>query len=224
MPVTRGGRIDPAATQAKVLAAAAELFYQRGVDAVGVDEVAERANASKLSLYRYFHSKEGLIEAVFAQRSDRIHQWLVDSTAAATPGRGQVLAIFDILLTWYREENYRGCAVVNAAIETRGRQSQVGAVARRHLARYRDLLEQRLSSAGMADPAPLARQLLLLIEGATVVAAMEGQDTAGRDARKAAEALLDAAGIGVTSGDGTPPASGGEAADGPLLSAAGSSA
>lgn len=63
-------------------------------------------------------------------------------------------------------------------------------LARHHLQTYRDLLVGCLAEAGIADPAPLARQLLVLIEGATVISAIDGDPAPAADARTAAEALL----------------------------------
>lgn len=193
MPVAPGTALDPERTKAKVLQAAGELFYERGVHGVGVNEIAARANASKLSIYRYFHSKEGLVAAMLAQRSAHIHGWLAEQVADAAPGRDRVLALFDRLIGWFGEQGYRGCIVVNAAIDTRIDNEDVRETAREHLLRYRALLSGELASAGIADPDGLASQLLVLIEGATITAAVEGTARAGNDARRAAAALLDAA-------------------------------
>jgi AcrR family transcriptional regulator len=193
MPVPRGSSLDPAATRAKVLDAAAGLFYERGVNGVGVNEIAARAGASKLSIYRYFQSKEQLVASMLAAHSDRIHEWLRRRTNDAPPGRGRVLAIFDLLMTWFAEQNYHGCTVMNTVIDTRGEQAAVREIARAHLGRYRALLAERLAEAGVAEPAPVARQLLLLIEGVTMVTTIDGDSSAGADARAAAGALVDAA-------------------------------
>jgi AcrR family transcriptional regulator len=180
------------ATRARILETATELFYQRGVHAVGINEITARAHASKLSLYRYFPSKDELVTAMLTEHSDRIHAWLERETAAAPAGRQRVLSVFDLLIGWFAEPDYRGCAVVNTVTDTRA-DARTAAIARRHLARYRNLLERRLREAGLpgaADPAALARQLLLLIEGASVVTSIDGTSTAGADARTAAERLL----------------------------------
>ncbi|NLU76226.1 TetR/AcrR family transcriptional regulator [Streptomyces sp. HNM0575] len=193
MPVKAGSTLDPEATRARVLDSAARLFYERGVHVVGVGEIAQHAGASKLTIYRYFGSKDGLVEAVMERRSARIHDWLARRLADAPPGRERVLALFDTLAHWYAERDYRGCAVVNTSVETRHGEGPVRELTRRHLTRYRELLSELLADCGVARPVPLARQLLLLIEGSTVVSAIEGDPGAGRDARAAAEALLDAA-------------------------------
>ncbi|GAA4517097.1 TetR/AcrR family transcriptional regulator [Actinoallomurus oryzae] len=178
-----------AATRARILGAAADLFYERGVHAVGVNEIAARASASKLSLYRYFPSKELLVQAMLAEYSDRIHAWLDRETASAPPGPERVLSVFDLLIDWFARPGYHGCAVVNTATDTRAN-GEVAAIARRHLVRYRALLEDRLDGLGLTDPAAVARQLLLLIEGASVVTAIDGTPAAGQDARDAARRLL----------------------------------
>ncbi|MGZ8178387.1 TetR/AcrR family transcriptional regulator [Williamsia sp. SKLECPSW1] len=177
------------ATRARILAVASELFYDKGVHAVGVNEIAATARASKLSIYRYFPSKENLVESMLRDHSDRIHEWLARETASAPPGSERVLALFDLLLRWFAEPGYSGCAVVNTVTDTRA-DPAVAAIARRHLARYRELLTGMLVEAGAAYPDRTARQLLLLVEGASVVATIDADTQSGRDAREAAALLI----------------------------------
>ncbi|MFC5145262.1 TetR/AcrR family transcriptional regulator [Streptomyces aureoversilis] len=193
MPVKPGATIDPLATRARVLSSAVQLFYERGVHTVGVDEIAHHAGASKLTIYRNFGSKEGLVEAVLEYRSEHIHRWLVTHLEGVPAGRERVLALFDLLIRWYERDGYCGCAVINAAVETRHLDGPVRQLPRAHLTRYRELLEELLAGAGAGRPAVLARHLLILIEGATTITAIDGDPAAGHDARAAAEVLLDAA-------------------------------
>lgn len=48
----------------KILDCAMELFYERGYDAVGVQEIVEKAGVTKPTLYYYFGSKRGLLECM----------------------------------------------------------------------------------------------------------------------------------------------------------------
>jgi len=185
------GPANPVAVRERILSVATELFYEHGVHAVGVNEIAARAGASKLSLYKYFPAKTDLVAAMLAERSDRIHRWLADSTRDAPPGPGRVLSVFDTLIDWFAEPDYHGCAVVNTVVDTRATPA-VAAIARRHLTRYRQLLADRAREAGIREAAALARALLLVIEGASVVATIDGDGRSGPDARRAARALLTA--------------------------------
>ena len=58
-----------AEVRARILETACMLFYQRGVRAVGVDLVVEKAGVAKTSLYRHFGTKDDLV-AAFLRRED----------------------------------------------------------------------------------------------------------------------------------------------------------
>ncbi|MEV8638409.1 TetR/AcrR family transcriptional regulator [Streptosporangium sp. NPDC051023] len=190
MPVPKGTSLDPARTRDAILAAATEIFYRRGLDGVGVAELCGVVGASKETLYRHFGSKDGLIGAVLDERSDRITRWLAGTVDTAGPDPGDQLdAVFDTLGGWYAEPGFRGCAIVNAAAQRHD--SPALEVAVRHLGRYLELLTGIAERAGAAQPALLGRQLLILLEGATVVADHHDPGaTAAEDAKRAARALL----------------------------------
>ena len=60
-------RRDPAATRARILAAAAELFAANGFAGTRIDAVAARSQANKRMIYHYFGGKEALFEAVLGK-------------------------------------------------------------------------------------------------------------------------------------------------------------
>lgn len=193
MPVQSGGAIDPEATRRRILQTSERIFSQEGINAIGIADIAQRAGASKATIYKNFGSKEGLVEATLAYRSEQVHRWLDEGTAHLADGRQRILAAFDLLLDWYAQEDFRGCAMVSAAAEKRVSDPLVTGLARRHLQAYRDFLNQCLSNAGIKNPQQLADRLLILIEGATTIAAIDGNPAAGRQARALAAELLTAA-------------------------------
>lgn len=188
MPVAKGTSLDPARTRETILASATEIFYRRGLDGAGIAELCAAAGASKETLYRHFGSKDGLIGAVLAARSDRVIRWVTDAAEAAGSDPGaRLAAVFDAFGTWYAEPGFRGCAIVNAA--TQRHEDPARAVVVRHLDRYLELLTDIAVRAGAGDPARLGRQLLMLLEGATVLA--DHHDTDGATAAYARQAALD---------------------------------
>ena len=189
MPVAKGETIDLGRTRGKLLRAATELFYREGTT-VGVEEIARRAGVSKLTIYRHFESKDGLLDAVLRQRSDRVLAWLHEATDRPTDPVERLLAVFDALHGWYSETRFRGCAIVNAAKQSPAPRSPARQVAPKHLARLRDLLTTLAADAGATEPALAGRQLLILLEGATVVAALTGDADAATDARELARTVL----------------------------------
>ena len=58
----------------KILQCAEELFYSRGYDAAGVQEIVEMAGVTKPTLYYYFGSKRGLLEAILEAKSGKLHR------------------------------------------------------------------------------------------------------------------------------------------------------
>jgi AcrR family transcriptional regulator len=189
MPVAPGETIDPKRTQAKILRAALDLFYAQGVSATGVEEVAERAGVSKRTLYRHFESKERLVDRVLRDRSDRTIAWLSDASTGPVDPVDRIMAVFDALHDWFGQRGYRGCAVVAAASES-PHGTPTRRFARVHLTRHRTLLTRLASEAHCRDPEGIGRQLLILLEGATIVAAMARDRQAALDARAAAVALV----------------------------------
>lgn len=189
MPVPKGSTIDPARTRAAILEAAMPVLYERGLDGIGVAELCALLGVSKETLYRHFGTKDGLVRAVLAERSDRVSGWLAGSAEAAGDDPAARLgAVFDALGRWYGEPVFRGCAMVNAAAQHHD--AEVRALTERHLDRYLGLLTDIAVRAGAADPAVLGRQLLMLVEGATVVAAHHRAPDTAAQARSAALALL----------------------------------
>ncbi|GAA0402112.1 TetR/AcrR family transcriptional regulator [Microbispora corallina] len=192
MPVPTGSSLDPDRTRAAILRTAEGVLYARGLDGVGIAELCATAGISKETLYRHFGSKDELVRCVLEARSDRVTHWLARAAAdAGDDPAAQLAAVFDALGRWFDEPGFRGCAIVNAA--TQHHTAPASTIAARHLGRYLDLLTSIATRAGAADPAALGRRLLLLLEGATVVADhLEGPGAAA-DAREAALALLNSA-------------------------------
>jgi AcrR family transcriptional regulator len=189
MPVAKGSTIDPERTRATILLAATQVLYERGLDGIGVAELCARLGVSKETLYRHFGTKDGLVQAILEARSDRVIRWLTDAvTAAGDDPADQLTALFDALQGWYDEPAFRGCALVNAA--TQHHTEAVRTITARHLGRYLDLLTGIAGRAGATHPQQLAQQLLILVEGATVVADHHSPARAGEHACQAALTLL----------------------------------
>jgi AcrR family transcriptional regulator len=176
----------------RLLAAAAELFYEEGVQSVGIEKVIERAGVAKASLYGNFKGKDDLVRSYLAARSDARRNRIEQRLAKASKPRDKLLAMFDALGDAMAQPNYRGCPFVRASAEMRPDSSarEVCAEARTWTrALFIDLARQ----AGAARPEQLANQLVLLYDGASVSAQMDGDLRAAATARAVAAQMLDAA-------------------------------
>jgi AcrR family transcriptional regulator len=172
---------------------ALETFYRNGFHATGMDLVAEESGVSKTSMYKHFRTKEDLILAVLRLRDENFRNWLfrrVDELAE-TP-RAKLLAIFDALGEWFGEPGYKGCMFIKASAEYQGRTHPIHVQSTEHKRLILERVTEICRKAGAPAPRDLARQLLILKEGAIVMAVLGSGCDAAHDARKAAETLIDA--------------------------------
>lgn len=171
------------AMRARILRTADRLFYARGIQATGVDTVAAEVGISKRTLYNYFPSKEALVEAYLKGR------YHVNGDSDA-PALDQILRNFDRLARKVEGGGFRGCPFVNAVSEE-GDPSRVAvSLAADFKGEQRDWAERLLRRAGVADPAGLADQIAVLVDGALVCAVVHRDARFIGAAREAARVLL----------------------------------
>jgi AcrR family transcriptional regulator len=174
----------------RLLAAANELFYDEGIQTVGIDRIIEHAGVAKASLYNTFGSKDELIRAYLESRhagtADRITRAL---DRYDTP-RERLLGVFQAQGELFATPGFHGCAFVSASAEARPG-STVEQAADDHRAWVRTLLTDLAEQTGATDPEALARQLHLLYDGAGLSARMDRDPSAALTAREAAMALVD---------------------------------
>ncbi len=182
-----------ASVRERLLAAADELFYEGGVHTVGIDRVIERAGLAKASLYSIFGSKDELIRSYLTARHEARKQRITRGLARYETPRSRLLGVFDVLGEAIAEPGFRGCAFANASAEAPPGSAAVQ-VSDESRAWMLALLADLARAAGAADPERLARQLMLLYDGASVAARMDRDPAAAAMARAAAAALLDAPG------------------------------
>jgi len=175
----------------RILTAAYELFSQRGIRDVGVDEVIERAGVAKASLYRHFSSKNDLVVAFLDLREER---WTVGWVAAEARRRGstpeeQLLAIFGLFDEWFHRDDFEACSFINVLLEM-GPAHPAGTASVQHLANIRSIVSKLAEEAGLREPDSFARSWHILMKG-SIVSAAEGDEEAARRAKSMARLLIE---------------------------------
>jgi len=180
-----------AEVRARILETACMLFYQRGVRAVGVDLVVEKAGVAKTSLYRHFGTKDELV-AAFLRREDEDFWGTWDRVAGQHIS--DAAAELDAHLEWIGERvgrpNYRGCPQLNVAAEFPEIDHPARKVATAHKRQMRKRLRGIAERLDVARPDELAGQLSLLINGAFVSSQIFKPGEATPLLRRAAHALI----------------------------------
>src|SRR5579863_5167398 len=101
----------------RLLAAADELFYENGINLVGIDRLIEHAGVAKASLYDSFGSKEELIRCYLQARSERRQARIRERMAQFQAPRDKILSVFDLLGEAIAQPDYRGCPFQRAGAE-----------------------------------------------------------------------------------------------------------
>ena len=190
-------RRSSAETREHVLAVAHDLFYWEGIRATGVDRVASEADVAPTTLYRLFASKDDLV-AAYIEREDRLYrEWFDAAVEAGGPSpRGRILALFDALAEQVRPERCRGCPfqMTLAEFPDATTSARRNAVANKAWVRERlgELTGELAETSPIDDPAALADELALLMEGVYASAQASSAEGPAARARALAEALTDA--------------------------------
>ena len=178
-------------TRERIFGTAAELFYKRGIRAVGVETIAAAADTTKMGLYRNFPSKDELV-AEWLRSHDKQFWASWDAMARRHPDnpRRQLNAAFGLLSKHLADPQARGCAMANAAVELTEKDHPARKVIEAHKKELRARLADLCVRAGARQPQLLADQLFLLMEGAQVTIVTLGVRGPARNVLPAAKALI----------------------------------
>lgn len=174
----------------RLIDTAAELFYDRGLPNVGINEVTESAGVARMTLYNNFESKEALALAAF-ERQAELRRTLVEKhlKRARTPSES-IKAMFDLAERLATRRRFRGCAFINVAVQEPQPNGPMHALVHGHKDWIRANLRDIAECAGHKQPETAAQQLLALWDGAIVEAFIQGNVEPIRASRLAAAILL----------------------------------
>ena len=189
--VGRMNEITDTSTRDIILDVTEKLIYKSGIAATGMDLLVKTAGVSRKSIYRYFANKEELTVAALQRRDVRWMHWYRSAVDQAETPADRLLNLFTVLKGWFASEGFRGCAFINTSGETGDPEDPVRQVAKDHKQKLLDYLCELCTEHGVEDPQRLARQLLILIDGAITVALVMGDHSAADNAQCMARKLLD---------------------------------
>src|SRR5256885_11926769 len=180
--------------EVRIATVAGRLFHEHGITATGVEALSKAAGISKRTLYERFGSKEHLVAAALAVYDVPVFEAIVGAAeAGAADPRGQLEHLFTELERKAVEAEFRGCPFVNAASELADPDHPAHEVIRRHKHRLRDWIRDKAEAGGAGDPDLLARQLMIVVDGAQAQSVVERSEQPVRDACELARTLLEAA-------------------------------
>ena len=169
--------------------AAGELFYKEGLHAITADRVADYAGLTKPTIYNLFGSKDALVFETLQRRGEQIRQHIERRAAEHDDPEAKLMAVLLVHAEMLTSEGFHGCPLVIAAVQA-PESSQARELANEHKAWLHGLLFQFAKRAGLKSPDMLASSLVLVLEGAAAMSAVQPAELVARHARAATRALL----------------------------------
>jgi AcrR family transcriptional regulator len=170
---------------------AARVPSDEGIQAVGIQRLIDEAGIAKASLYAHFPSKDDLVAAYLERKGGEwrreVQQHLDNPRLGA---RGKILKIFDMVVAMVESPGFRGCPFHNASAEVADPAHPIRVAAKAQRAWVHDVMARLVRETGAASPERLAGSLMVLFDGASATALIDGDPGAARQARWAAERML----------------------------------
>lgn len=150
-----------------ILQAAGDLFSKQGFNSTSVDHIAAQAQVAKVTLYKYYKSKELLIIEYLRNQDEKLWKKLADAPQQET-ALAELETLVDTLLDVISEKDFKGFASLNAGIEFPQSENPMNQISKEFSKQLRDQITELANKAGIKSANVLALQLALVVEGAAI--------------------------------------------------------
>jgi AcrR family transcriptional regulator len=181
----------PKAAQ-RIQSAAKDLFYRQGIRATGIEEVCRVAEATKMSLYRSYPSKDALIATILREDGEQWAAWFQEVTSGVPTGVGKLRSLVKASSEKMENPDYRGCPMLLAQAEFPDPAHPTHCLVAALKARMCSSLIELAREAGAGEPQRLGELLAVLFDGAWSSLPYLGGKRAGELLRDGAEVFFTA--------------------------------
>jgi AcrR family transcriptional regulator len=156
----------PSEARDRLLRTAGRIFYTKGINSVGVEELVSAAGVTRATFYRHYPSKDDLIVAYLTDfdRQDRAHVEALISTAASPVEA--LRAVAASIARQISDPDFRGCAFLNAAAEYPDPRSRVHQAVLEHRAWFLRTMTALFAQVPGLPGEGTARHFVMLRDGA----------------------------------------------------------
>lgn len=178
----------------RILNVASDLFTSQGINATSVDTIVDKAGIAKVTLYKYFKSKEQLILEYLREYDGKLWARLSAVTARKEDSpRNRLSALVDAALDWIAEPEFKGFAFINASVEFPQEENLVHQTSLAFAGTLRNAMTEIAREAGIKQAESLAMQLSLIIEGTAIAERTQRNAGAIDNAKEMAKVLIQTA-------------------------------
>ncbi|MFF7874066.1 TetR/AcrR family transcriptional regulator [Streptomyces californicus] len=188
----RPSRVAKLPPRERILDAAEELFRDEGIRRVSVQAIAEKAETTKMAVYRHFETKDALV-AEWMRIVAADYQAAFDRVRTEHPGRPeeQIMGLARFIAEGLPAISHRGCPFINSLAELPDRSHPARQVIEEHKAHQTRRLVGLCAEAGLSDPEQAAAEITFVLEGAQVSTQNGSIDRAGERLMSIVEGIVD---------------------------------
>ena len=177
----------------KILLVATDLFHTKGINSTGVDNIVAVAGTTKMTLYKYFRSKELLILEVLEKNQGDFQSWLDGKLNSSKKPADKIQQLFEYIEEWVSSPAFIGVGFIKASAEFPNEKDPIHQLSHQQSREFRQFISKLATEASIKDADGLALQLSLLFEGAVQAEQMQRGSGAVKYAKKAAKILINGA-------------------------------
>jgi len=157
-------------THAHIIETASELFYKRGFNLTGINEIIEKSEIAKATLYSHFKSKEDILIAYLDHMDEVLVQDLHSFISKRPRGDKRIIGILEFLLSICKKTNFNGCWCIRTIAEIPSENEKVREKIKSNKMRFyatiESIISENRSLLSKTKRNLLSNQVYLLYEGA----------------------------------------------------------
>jgi len=154
----------------QIIETAAELFYKNGYNLTGINEIIEKSDIAKATLYSHFKSKEDILLAYLDYMDHEAFQKLLAYCSSKPKGNKRLVAPIEFVREFFHDNSFNGCWCVNSLAEIPKDNKRVRNKIKSNKSKFRnfliDLVKENRRDLSKRKTEVLADRIYLLYESA----------------------------------------------------------
>lgn len=156
---------QPMSKRETIITTAMTLFNQKSYTSIGIDKIIAESNVAKMTFYKYFSSKEILIEECLQRRILEVQASLLDKVNSANNPLNKLKSVFNWYIDWINTEDFNGCLFKKATIEVLQMYPSVKVQVNKYRNWIYNVVFEIFSDLEIEDPKVLSSLFLNIIDG-----------------------------------------------------------
>ena len=153
-----------------IIQTASRLFYEKGYNSTGINEIIREADIAKATLYSHFKSKEDLLIAYLDARDAELMENIEAFCNAKAEGNDRLIAVLEFLIPFFNQDGFNGCWCIRSLAEVPKENQRIRLKIKRNKEKFLEFIKHLVSEnkpdLGLTQQTHLSNQLYLLYEGA----------------------------------------------------------